>query len=308
MRGATYYSHELPCSMEMTIENGLDPSHFPFAHHGVISKRSDAAPLSMTVRTCNVTHLDLETSYERNGKFRERLYSFQRPVLLCTQEKRPIMDGQDPSSTSSTTTTVEWRQTSKFFVVPIREGRSRLITSVEKLSQPWLPDWITHWATGRLFEGDYFLHQAERNRRMGQGRTYLQPTRADHGPRAWNRWWKEHGMARAPPHTFGPASSGGQHLKPLSKRELYDHWQLHTATCSKCRKVLRRARKMQGGSLLAGVMLAAWKVQQSKLAWATTIVILSSTISWLSKRLVRRLEGSTHASDIPDRSYSLTLD
>jgi hypothetical protein len=290
-RNATYYVHEMPCSMDLLVENGLDPSHFPFAHHGVISKRSDAAPMSITVKTSNFTHLDLETSYTRKGQQRERLYSFQRPTLLCTQEKDAFQN---------------WQQSSKFFIVPVREGRSRILTSVEKLSKSWLPDWITHLATGRLFEGDYFLHYAELAK--ASGKSYMEASSADQGPRAWTKWWKQFGMANAPPHTFGGASN---RLTSLSRRDLHDAWVIHTSTCSKCRSVLKRAKRVQFWSIVVG-LVGAWSVQQRqrKPALVMTTTLLASlglVASWISKKLVHLLEGSPHASDVPERSFSMNL-
>lgn len=89
-RDATYYVQELPASFHMFIENGLDPAHFSFAHHGVIAKRDDAAPMSdMKVVQSNFTNLDIYTTYKRNGELRERIYSYQRPFLLYNQERAP---------------------------------------------------------------------------------------------------------------------------------------------------------------------------------------------------------------------------
>jgi phenylpropionate dioxygenase-like ring-hydroxylating dioxygenase large terminal subunit len=107
-RGATYYVHELPCNFDMTVENGLDPSHFPFARHGIISRRSDAAPMPMMKAvTSNFTHLDIFAPYKKSGQSRDRLYSFQRLSLLYTQEK-----AKDSSYSSS------WKQSSKFLSSP----------------------------------------------------------------------------------------------------------------------------------------------------------------------------------------------
>ena len=62
---------------------------------------------------------------------KRRLYSFQRPFLLCTQEK----DKDDND---------RWKQTAKFFMIPVREGRCRIITAVPIFTKKWLPNWISH--------------------------------------------------------------------------------------------------------------------------------------------------------------------
>lgn len=58
----TYFVRELPYSADFVIENFMDPSHIPFAHHGLQSLRSDASPLAMQILVSNFTHV--ETTFE----------------------------------------------------------------------------------------------------------------------------------------------------------------------------------------------------------------------------------------------------
>ena len=63
---------ELPASYDMMLENSFDPSHFAFAHHGVIASREeDAGPIDITLIPSNFSHFSFETSYTRKGSFRE---------------------------------------------------------------------------------------------------------------------------------------------------------------------------------------------------------------------------------------------
>ena len=43
------YSRDLPYGWDSLVENLIDPSHVPFAHHGLQGKRDDAIPINMTV-------------------------------------------------------------------------------------------------------------------------------------------------------------------------------------------------------------------------------------------------------------------
>jgi phenylpropionate dioxygenase-like ring-hydroxylating dioxygenase large terminal subunit len=43
------YTRDLPYGWESLVENLIDPSHVPFAHHGLQGKREDAIPINMTV-------------------------------------------------------------------------------------------------------------------------------------------------------------------------------------------------------------------------------------------------------------------
>jgi phenylpropionate dioxygenase-like ring-hydroxylating dioxygenase large terminal subunit len=53
MRAADFnpstYTRDLPYGWDSLVENLIDPSHVPFAHHGLQGKRDDAIPINMTV-------------------------------------------------------------------------------------------------------------------------------------------------------------------------------------------------------------------------------------------------------------------
>eukprot|EP00980_Cylindrotheca_fusiformis_P016403 scaffold4887_cov118-Cylindrotheca_fusiformis.AAC.13 len=293
-RKATYYVDTLPVSFHMTVENSLDPAHFSFAHCGVIARREDAAPMpDMKVLTSNFTHLEVYTTYKRKGEPRERIYSFQRPSLIYTQEVRT--EGTGESS---------WVPGSIFFLVPIREGQTRIITSVEKLTKSYLPDWITHLATRRLLVGDYIIHQGEINRRKRRIK-YVEPSNCDTGSRAWNQWMKNFGFCNAPPHSFGLASESN--LVPLTMEDLQNPWRSHTSTCSKCRTVLKRARRVQFWSLVFGIVGGLLLRDRKHPIMAALVVSVGIAVHQLSKTISRLMEGSSHRSDVMDRSYSVAV-
>jgi phenylpropionate dioxygenase-like ring-hydroxylating dioxygenase large terminal subunit len=43
------YTRDLPYGWDTLVENLIDPSHVPFAHHGLQGKREDAIPINMSV-------------------------------------------------------------------------------------------------------------------------------------------------------------------------------------------------------------------------------------------------------------------
>ena len=49
----------------------MDPSHFSFAHHGVIGDRNDAMPFKIDVNPSNFTHVSFQTHFKRKGEYRE---------------------------------------------------------------------------------------------------------------------------------------------------------------------------------------------------------------------------------------------
>jgi phenylpropionate dioxygenase-like ring-hydroxylating dioxygenase large terminal subunit len=58
----SYFVRELPYSADFCIENFMDPSHIPFAHHSLQGSRSDATPIPTEVTVSNFTHI--ETSFQ----------------------------------------------------------------------------------------------------------------------------------------------------------------------------------------------------------------------------------------------------
>jgi len=46
--GASTYTRDLPYGWETLLENIVDPSHVPFAHHGMQGKREDAIAINMS--------------------------------------------------------------------------------------------------------------------------------------------------------------------------------------------------------------------------------------------------------------------
>ena len=52
---ASTYTRDLPYGYDGLIENLIDVSHVPFAHHGLQGTREDAVPVSMTIPTMQST-------------------------------------------------------------------------------------------------------------------------------------------------------------------------------------------------------------------------------------------------------------
>lgn len=286
-RDAIYTTLDHPCSFDMLIENALDPSHFPFAHHGVLGSREDASPLPMKVVTSNFTQLALSCQYTRRGQFRERIYQLQRPLQISTKEKVP--DGGFVTGVT-------------FFFVPVREGRTRVITSVHKIAKPWFPQWCRDIVIVGLLEGDQILHDGERNRLDGKQK-YFNPASADLGVNAFSVWWSKYGMKYAPPHSFGQASR--ENLVKLPKSEQSDFWSIHTSSCSHCQKALLRSKRVRVASSIFGFL--GWSIFQSKrkLALAFVCASLGALGNYLSHKIIVKLEGSPHPSDRAVRGISM---
>mmetsp|Transcript_32679 Transcript_32679/g.67032 ORF Transcript_32679/g.67032 Transcript_32679/m.67032 type:complete len:598 (+) Transcript_32679:55-1848(+) len=304
---ANFAMVDLPASYDFFMENGMDPSHFSFAHHGVIAKRKDAGPLPMEILPSNFTHVSFRTSYKRKGEFRERIYGIQRPFSLFTLEKDQSKGNFAPGAL--------------IFFVPIEEGRVRFLSSIgnNKLSKfRFLPVWVKHLLTLKLIEGDTILHDAERTTRLtphknnstSKSENYLTPTSADKGVIAFRTWWRKYGLADSPPHTFGPASPSN--LKNIPRWEYTNPWMMHTKSCANCRAVLRKAKWLErwggmGGLFFGWLFMAGSYAGRDavRLYGSLVMTLVGLGLSLMGRKIIYGLEGGSRLSDIPDRAIPL---
>ena len=128
---------------------------------------------------------------------------------------------------------------------------------------------------------------------------YIHVTSSDNPVKAFRSWWLKHGLATSPPNVFGPASI--ENLVRLSRRDQVDPWKCHTQHCSKCRSVLQRTNKIQTISWI-GAVASAFVVRNRLLAMVCFLI--GSIVHLGSRRIVRELGGTSHPSEVGDRSFS----
>jgi nitrite reductase/ring-hydroxylating ferredoxin subunit len=77
------YTRELPYSYETLLENIVDPSHVPFAHHGLQGTRADAIPVNLTISS-NITASGFTFDFaDRTGKrVRRGTGEFRAPYVI----------------------------------------------------------------------------------------------------------------------------------------------------------------------------------------------------------------------------------
>jgi len=121
-----------------------------------------------------------------------------------------------------------------------------------------------------------------------------------------NKWWKQHGFANAPPHTFGAATKEQLlqlYLQPLSRRQQIDPWTNHVQTCSDCRAALRNWKSVQKWSLGATIISAALVGPSSPIV-AAAFGITSFSLHYFSKAVATTMEGNPSPAGIDDRSVA----
>jgi len=68
------FTIDLDIPYELMIENLLDPSHLPFTHHGTLSKRKKAAPISFEIKKSKEIISGVATGFEKKADKKTSFY------------------------------------------------------------------------------------------------------------------------------------------------------------------------------------------------------------------------------------------
>ena len=283
-----YYARTLPYSFDILIENFMDPAHIPYAHHGLQGVRDDGSPIPMTLLASNETHVEASFQDTVRAKPRTGIVSFRAPSRYHFRCKEA--DGN-------------YDVKLEMYCVPVGHGRSRVFFSTALASK--LPIWLAHAATNRFLNTDIWLHDAERKLRADDLRDerlkYASLTSSDVGSSAWRSWWRENGMARAPPHTFGPAPPGS--LTLVDRKTAIDPWANHAVHCSHCRAAVARAATAQKFAI--AVALAAIALPIHKIA-TLAISSIAASVFLVANKVKAMIRGELDPVHVADRSVAHT--
>ncbi|KXZ51973.1 hypothetical protein GPECTOR_11g95 [Gonium pectorale] len=256
-----WFARDLPIRYDTLLENLVDPSHVPFAHHGVMAKRSGEKGTSLALKEYGVGGFLCDASMSgRTGNVQLQApclvtYDFGGFPFLTVLYSVPTKPGW---SRAFSVTLQKTKMEKNPFPAP-------LVAALKQYSS-W--HWLDHITRRHpILDGDtYMLHVQERLLRA-QGddwrRGYYMPAAADSSVVAMRRWLDEFGRAV-------PTCEPGAPLPPaMSKREVLDRYSQHTKDCSHCQKGLRQVELASlvaaAGAALAAVWLLARLVTGSPL-------------------------------------------
>jgi pheophorbide a oxygenase len=83
--GASTYTRDLPYGWDTLVENLVDPSHIPFAHHGLQGKREDAIPINLTLTHEDAHGFEFEFADRTMGRRRAGSGGFKAPYVVQYQ-------------------------------------------------------------------------------------------------------------------------------------------------------------------------------------------------------------------------------
>lgn len=281
------YTRDLPYGWDTLVENLIDPSHVPFAHHGMQGKRTDAIPINMTKPIdLGEKGFSFEWDDRTMGMMRSGTGEFRAPFMVnydaefTTGTPRPFR-----LSAVCIPTKPGW---SRGIIITRRgedteqagENAETAVATIKKKKSLFalvfssLPPWLVHQLSNRFLDSDLaFLHFQEQER--GKRPDYFMPAPADRCISALRKWIA----------TYTSEDVTGPLPAPLSRPEMFNRWHQHTSHCKVCQKGLVTLQKIRRASFVT-LALSVLGIQKH---WVPKITTLLSMGVW---RIVSKLENS----------------
>jgi phenylpropionate dioxygenase-like ring-hydroxylating dioxygenase large terminal subunit len=281
------YVRDLPYDWQTLVENVADPSHVPFAHHGVQGSRDRATPLPMEIA---------ESSPER--------------IIAEVKRNFPTTITFDPPCRLEYALTLgntEKRIGLITYCIPIAPGKSRIVAQFARnfalRAYSLTPRWWEHIRTrNQVLDGDMILLHCQEAALAKEGNwknAYTMPTDADRLVIEFRKWFEKYCQSQLPWQGVGSEvtePSGVERRRDV----LLDRYHQHTRHCQSCQGALKRIHQLEIGTLVGSALLIliiallpnAYRLQVGLPLSAITIL---SAIAWAWLRY--RLEPQFHFVD-----------
>lgn len=247
------YTRDFDYDYAGLVENLMDPSHVPFAHHGLQGTRDDAVPITVT---------NMETS--TNGY----AYDFEDRTMNQNRSGRASFDGPHIVTYATKLSNKHFNLTA--LCAPVDVGRSRVILLMCTPLARFIPLPLLHIFTHKVFDSDTILINGQDRNVMDDGVQYVTPAAVDQSTTALRRVLKRFGHVRG--------------STRRSRRALIERFESHTAQCVECRRLLRSTRRLARLSIVAAVVAAAFR----RVGLTILFLFTYSTAQRLASSLVYR--------------------
>lgn len=219
---------DLEYDWQILVENVADPSHVPFAHHGIQGNRDRAQPLPLKILRSTIDMI--EAVVEKPFK---TTITFQPPCRL----EYAITFGDESKQIGLIT-----------YCIPVKPGKSRIVAQFSRNFATkiyhLIPRWWDHLQNRNLIlDSDMILlHQQENFLQNTHWKTaYKMPTSADRLVIEFRSWFDRYCDGKLP---WDIAITPRDNLeKP--REVLLDRYHQHTQHCSSCRNALRMIKLWQ---------------------------------------------------------------
>lgn len=214
------------------IENVADPSHVPFAHHGIQGNRDKAKPIVFEMVQSTIDLIEVETK----RPFKTTI-TFQPPCRL----EYGISFGDESDSKQLGLIT---------YCLPVSPGKSRIVAQFSRnfatKFHSLVPRWWDHLQNRNLIlDGDMvLLHQQESLLQNSSWKNaYTMPTSADRLVIEILQWFDRHCDGQIP---WDKAVENSLQTSFYTPREvLLNRYHQHTQHCSSCRGALQTIKLSQ---------------------------------------------------------------
>ncbi|PAX51597.1 aromatic ring-hydroxylating dioxygenase subunit alpha [Brunnivagina elsteri] len=226
---------DLEYDWQTLVENVADPSHVPFAHHGVQGNRDKAIPVP--IRISQSTPNLIEATIER---YLKSTITFEPPCRL----EYAIQFGNSGKQLGLVT-----------YCIPISPGKSRIVAqfprNFAKTLHRFTPRWWSHITERNLvLDGDMVLLQQQeyllqQRQAFGSWKTaYKMPTGADRLVIEFRQWFDKYSQGKLPWHEVGINALGYAKINE-DRKQVLNRYEQHTQHCSSCRGALKNIQIWQ---------------------------------------------------------------
>jgi phenylpropionate dioxygenase-like ring-hydroxylating dioxygenase large terminal subunit len=236
------YVRDLEYSWQTLVENIVDPTHVPFAHHGIQGNRSQAAPLPIKINHSSAERIEATTQ----GRFQTQI-TFEPPCRV----EYTISLGNSGKQMGLVT-----------YCIPTVPGKCRIVAQFPRnfatRMHRWIPRWWSHVKTrNAVLDGDMILLQQQEQILQRQTQTqdwktaYKLPTTADRFVIEFRQWLDRYCQGQLP---WPSDSNAIATTPPQDRRQILDRYHQHTQHCQSCRNALKSIRRLQWGLLIYWIL------------------------------------------------------
>ncbi|MBD2626987.1 aromatic ring-hydroxylating dioxygenase subunit alpha [Trichormus variabilis] len=229
------YVRDLEYNWQTLVENLVDPSHVPFAHHGVQGDREKATPIQIDIiqSTANL----IEASMARGLLTK---ITFEPPCRL----EYAISIGNTGKQLGLI-----------FYCLPTSPGKCRIVAqfaqNFAKTLHRVTPRWWNHIDERNLvLDGDMILlHQQEyflQQKQLSESwkTAYKLPTSADRLVIEFRNWFDKYCQGKLPGNEAGISFPESSKIND-NRAVMLDLYKQHTQHCSSCRNALKNIQRLQ---------------------------------------------------------------
>lgn len=233
------YIRDLEYDWQTLVENVADPSHVPFAHHGVQGNREKAQPIPLNIvkSTMDLIEVDIARGLPTTITFEPPCRLEYAISLGNTGKKLGLV----------------------VYCIPVSPGKSRIVAqfprNFAKTLHRIIPRWWNHINERHLvLDGDMiFLQQQEyylQQKQLTQSwkTAYKLPTNADRLVIEFRNWFDKYCQSKLPWQEIGINGSEPTTINE-NRAEVLDRYKQHTQHCSSCRTAVKNLERLQIGLL-----------------------------------------------------------